>query len=96
MFEAVISLVIGSNTPLRLTETGEAIQRRLKNVKFEWKGKPDRLLPDKLLAEGGAIMGLIIAECGAYLAGIESGGMGFPPARPSRSTHGSILRPKTP
>jgi phage/plasmid-associated DNA primase len=79
MFKAVISLVIGSNTPLRLTETGEAIQRRLKNVKFEWKGKPDRLLFDKLLAESGAIMGLIIAECGAYLAGIESGGTEFPP-----------------
>jgi phage/plasmid-associated DNA primase len=79
MFKAVVSLVIGSNMPLRLTETGEAIQRRLKNVKFEWNGKPDSLLLDKLLAEGEAITGLIIKECAAYLADIEAGGTGFPP-----------------
>jgi phage/plasmid-associated DNA primase len=77
MFKAAISLVIGSNMPLRLTETGEAIQRRLKNVKFEWNGKQDRRLMEKLLTEGEAIMGLIIKECGAYLADIEAGGSGF-------------------
>jgi putative DNA primase/helicase len=78
-FTSAISLVIGSNTALRLTETGEAIQRRLKNVKFEWNGKPDPLLMEKLLAEGEAITAVIIEECGKYLAEKAAGGTGFPP-----------------
>jgi P4 family phage/plasmid primase-like protien len=79
MFTSVISLVIGSNMPLRLTEMGEAIQRRLKNVKFDWKGKADPLLMERLLAEGEAITAIIIKECGKYLANRAAGGTGFPP-----------------
>jgi phage/plasmid-associated DNA primase len=73
------SIVICSNVPLFLNETGEAIIRRWKTVRFEWSGQPDRLLPKKLALEGEAITGLIIREAGRYLEDIEAGGDGFPP-----------------
>jgi hypothetical protein len=47
-FIPCISIVIGSNTPLYLNETNEAIQRRLKTLGFNWVGKSDRLLPGRL------------------------------------------------
>jgi hypothetical protein len=54
--------------------------RRWKTVRFEWTGKPDRLLLDRLVKEeGAAITGLIIREAGRYLADIAVGGDGFPP-----------------
>jgi hypothetical protein len=54
--------------------------RRWKTVRFEWTGKPDRLLLDRLVKEeGAAITGLIIREAGCYLADIAVGGDGFPP-----------------
>jgi hypothetical protein len=79
-FTPCVSIVICSNVPLFLNETGEAMIRRWKTVRFEWKGKPDRLLQDRLFKEeGAAITGLIVSECGKYLADIAAGGDGFPP-----------------
>jgi putative DNA primase/helicase len=61
-FAPQCKVILSSNSRLRLSETGNALERRVRLVPFraDFRAQPDKDMPNKLRAEGPAILAILI------------------------------------